>query len=363
MKLTNKLLTLSAAGTTTIALGLFAYNQGFNTPKNLAKRSNNYQIQSSNGISLGLTPQQSRTLLSKVPRGIFNLGTIGHDFTKPLEGLETREVIHSYTQDIESNTIVGEHFFSLPTNFWLKRSSERFEVDVNSIPPDIYAAYLKSLKSFEKSLTSLFFDQYVGGTTNVNGRIFIPRGSLNTLLYNPISDVDFTGTTGENAGWGVKKYSKFFLELHKVLPKTFTSTQLLAHFKTALDASDYDEKWRVDNALRALNRAPASNYQNITTHKQVTIFGTAASTAPVVFPEALPSDYKDYSSFSEGLGKSEIDKGLALSKSKLSTLLISVKDGVHNSEDYYKSLVEKNEFEGTNILMIGDKAKSKKGSS
>ena len=362
MKLTNKLLTLSAAGTTTLALGLFAYSQGSNTSQTLAKKGN-YQVQSSGRVSLGLTPQQSQSLLANVPRGTFNVGTIGHDFTKPLHGLETREVIHSYSQDIESNAIVGEHFFSLPTNFWLKRSSERYEVDTNSISPDIYSGYLKSLKSLEESLTSLFFDRYVGGTTNVNGRIFIPRGSLNSLLYNTISDVDYTGVAGENSGWGVKKYSKFFLELHKVLPKTFTSTQLLAHFKTALDASGYDAKWQVDNALRALNSAPASNYQNITTHKKITIFGTAASSAAVVFPEALPSDYQDYSVFREGLGKSEIKKGLALSKAKLSTLLISVKDGVHNSEDYYKSLVEKNEFDGTNILMIGDKAKTRKGSS
>ena len=50
-------------------------------------------------------------------------------------------------------------------------------------------------------------------------------------------------------------------------------------------------------------------------------------------------------------------------KKKLDALFVSVTDGIHNSSDAYKSIVEKKEFEGTNLFMVGEKAKSQSGSS
>ncbi len=50
-------------------------------------------------------------------------------------------------------------------------------------------------------------------------------------------------------------------------------------------------------------------------------------------------------------------------KKKLDALFVSVTDGIHNSSDAYKSIVEKKEFEGTNLFMVGEKAKAQSGSS
>ena len=50
-------------------------------------------------------------------------------------------------------------------------------------------------------------------------------------------------------------------------------------------------------------------------------------------------------------------------KKKLDALFVSVTDGIHNSSDAYKSIVEKKEFEDTNLVLVGEKAKSQSGSS
>ncbi len=360
MKKLNKILTASAFGTSSLALALFLGNQGFG---NNVNQKIQYKVAKSNGVTLGLTEQESNALLAKVPKGVFNLGAIGHDFSEENNGREVREVVHSYTQDIKNKSLVGEHFFSLPTNFWLRRSPGHFEVDSKSIPVGVYEDYVKQLSNIRNFLNDMMIDEFVDQRTNgaataaLNGQIFVPRGAksflVDALELNPENSALLQG-----GAQGVGAYSKFVIELHKVLPASFTSTQLLAHFKTALQASGFDSHWEIDTNLRALTSIPSPIYQNISNgKKKITIFG--AGNAQL----SLASDYKTYASFSTAFGKSEIDKGLDLRKAKLSTLLVSVKDGVHNSEDYYKSLVEKNEFDKTNILMIGEKSKSKKGSS
>ena len=57
------------------------------------------------------------------------------------------------------------------------------------------------------------------------------------------------------------------------------------------------------------------------------------------------------------------DAFVNMHKKKLDALFVSVTDGIHNSSDAYKSIVEKKEFENTNLVMVGEKAKSQSGSS
>ena len=50
-----------------------------------------------------------------------------------------------------------------------------------------------------------------------------------------------------------------------------------------------------------------------------------------------------------------------MSKKKLDALFVSVENEFHNSRDAYKSIVEKKEFKGTNLFLIGNKSKHQQG--
>ena len=334
---------------------------------------------------LGLQKDSLNLLNSNIPRGIFKLGAIGSDFSKKLMGSELKELIHSYSQDITDNSKTGNHFLKLPTNFWFKSSEGNWEIDKNTFDSKDKDNIHESLWCFSTRLEDHISKMTSANQFNNKGvYIAFPNGGFKSLLTNNFDGLKYNKNNFNNT-------NDIIFDIWK---KFETNEIKLVHFvkylKEAIIKFGLESKWKVTeqyvSSLTGLDITPTFIDNDASKPREIKIFYNNNTTGGVKKYESTAAKLdvayeKDFADNPVNLKSTKLGPasafnlstntiknnvhadGLYLKNSKLASLFIQVEDQVHNTEDYYQSLVTKKEFKDTKVFMVGEKSKSKSGSS
>jgi hypothetical protein len=274
-------------------------------------------------------PEDEDINLKKV-FGVKKIGIVGNNFNKPLEGKEVRDMIYSYTYNINTNQI-GTNYQYTPGIVQMYSANE-YNVDKFNAVKQLhtYKTNIAILKKIILAATSV-------GSSNSNSKFIIlpPNANPNEVFNNQFIEDLYQAFADDAEITPAKLYTKFS-QLQRFLGRGVGSVKKVVdtdNGQGVLFATD-NINLLFANSNAAINLTPPiyTSYQSL----------TSSSNIDKILEEAFIT-----------LG----------SIKNLNAIFVQVKDGVFNNEEIYKAIFQDREFEDTELILIGNKAKTQSGSS